>query len=268
MGQAAGLAFDNTMRQAEGLAAPAQAEPWDVECVRCGTITRGATPACACGGAVQPSLLPAVLHGKFAVERRIGAGGMGVVYRGRDLTLDRTVALKTLPDLHAGAVHRMRDEARAMASVMHPHLALIFGAELWHHTPVLVIELLDGGTLMDRLRRDGPVPIEESIALARSLAEGLDALHGAGLLHGDIKPSNIGFTRSGVPKLLDFGLARLIGGSPSPVPGSLSDGSVSTLAGTLIYLPPEAAEALIAALNRDPRMRPSSAGALVATLAG
>jgi serine/threonine protein kinase len=125
---------------------------------------------------------------------------------------------------------------------MHPNLGLIFGAELWHRTPVLVIELLEGGTLAERLTR-GPLPVDEAVSLTLSLCGAVDALHSAGLLHGDIKPSNIGFTANGTPKLLDFGLARLL--STTTIPSAeLADAAVSqsTIGGTPLYLPPEAFE--------------------------
>ncbi|MEX1128091.1 MAG: serine/threonine-protein kinase [Vicinamibacterales bacterium] len=242
LGQAAGLALENALHERSAAAGPAE-ETWDTECVRCGALGPYSKPACACGSAVQPSLLPGVLHGKFAVERRIGAGGMGVVYRARDLALGRRVALKTLPAVQPGSVGRMYDEARAMAALIHPHLALIFGAELWQRTPVLVMELLEGGTLADRLAR-GPLPLQDSIPLAQTLAGALAALHEAGLLHGDVKPSNIGFTGTGVPKLLDFGLSRLVDvaapGSGVDDPGA--DARRSATGGTPLYLPPEAFE--------------------------
>jgi serine/threonine protein kinase len=104
----------------------------------------------------------------------------------------------------------MRREARAMAAVTHPSLALIFGAETWHGTPMLVLELLEGGSLAERLARS-PLPIPAALELGIALAGAVAELHRAGILHRDIKPSNIGFTRDGAPKLLDFGLARVLG---------------------------------------------------------
>jgi hypothetical protein len=240
LGEAAGLALEGTL--GEGGDSPAESvEQWAIECVRCGAVSPGGAAACACGAGVQPALLPATLQGKFTVERRVGAGGMGVVYRGRDLTLGRAIALKTLPGLKAGAAERLHEEARAMAALIHPNLALIFGAETWRRTPVLVMEFLDGGTLADRLRR-GRLPIDEAVALARTLAGALAALHGAALVHGDVKPSNIGFTAGGVPKLLDFGLARLREreAPDDRLAFAADDRSLSAVGGTPLYLPPEA----------------------------
>ena len=234
MGSAAALALDHAFGAQPGDAASESPEWTASECVACGALRRDAHAFCPCGGAWGPALLPPLLNGKFAVDSRIGRGGMGVVYRGQDLTLQRPVALKTLPHLDAGAAAGLRDEARAMGTLIHPHLALIFGVEVWQRTPVLVIEFLSGGTLADRLRQVERMPVSDAIALGRSLADALAALHGAGLLHGDIKPSNIGFTAHGTPKLLDFGLSALTG------PGL--DGDAEVLAGTPMYLPPEAFE--------------------------
>jgi serine/threonine protein kinase len=96
-----------------------------------------------------------------------------------------------------------------MAAVNDPHLATIFAFELWHNTPLLVVEYFEGGTLAGRLRR-GPIVLDEAVRIAHSLASGLVRLHDAGILHRDVKPSNIAFTSAGTPKLLDFGVARLV----------------------------------------------------------
>ena len=93
---------------------------------------------------------------------------------------------------------------------MHPNLALIFAAESWHGMPMLVVEFLEGGSLADRLRGGRRLPLTEVLALGVSLSDGLEHLHAAGILHRDIKPSNIGYTAAGQPKLLDFGLARIL----------------------------------------------------------
>lgn len=182
--------------------------------------------------------LPARLADKFVLERRLGAGGMGIVYLARDISLDRDVALKTLPHLAAGAVARLRDEARAMATLNHQSLAVIYGLEEWRRTPVLVVEYLPNGTLAQRLTR-GPFTPAEMIPLGIALARALIYMHARGVLHRDLKPSNIGFTAAGTPKLLDFGLAVLT------EPAFGEDTADTTLshpvrAGTSAYLPPEA----------------------------
>lgn len=124
---------------ADGVAAESRNDA-AFECVRCGLLTDSSTLACRCGSETVVASLPRHLAGKFAVVRRIGSGGMGVVYLARDTTLDRDVALKTLPDLRDGTVARLRDEARAMALLNHGSLATIYGLELWRRTPVLVVE--------------------------------------------------------------------------------------------------------------------------------
>ena len=174
-----------------------------------------------CGGEVAPSQLPALLAGKFRLERELGRGGMGVVYLAFDTTLERPVAIKTLPRVSLAESVRLRREARAMAGFAHPHLALVFGLETWRGSPALVMEYLDGGTLADRLRRSRMPPGEVS-RMAYDLAGAIAHIHDDGLLHRDIKPSNIAFTRDGQPKLLDFGLAQIfVGGAPGRVPRAI-----------------------------------------------
>jgi hypothetical protein len=215
------------------------------ECPGCGVVAARGASRCDCGSVRQPSLLPLSVNGKFEVRRRIGAGAMGVVYEARDAVLDRTVALKALPGVSVEAARRMRQEARAMAAVVHPHLALILGAETCLGMPVLVLEYLAGGTLDRRLQPRWPPA--RVVELGRALAGALHELHRHGLVHRDVKPSNIGFTGDGAPKLLDFGLARLREEAVSAdAPGALAsraEGSTSWgtdgLAGTPLYLPPE-----------------------------
>lgn len=183
---------------------------------------------CVCGGAWERAALPHVIAGRFRLELFIGAGGMGVVYKALDLLLRRSVAVKTLPRLSVEASTRLLEEARAMASLQHPHMAILYGAELWRGTPVLLVEYFEGKTLSDRLH-DGPLPIETAFQIGTTLADALDYLHKTGRSHGDIKPSNIAFTNGGVVKLLDFGLSR-----------SLRDhAAFEPLGGTLAYLSPD-----------------------------
>jgi hypothetical protein len=222
-------------------------------CSRCGAILTPAHESCACGGPTRPTALPSVVNGKFRMEQLIGAGGMGVVYLAVDLALDRRVAIKTLPALTPERARRLQREARTMACVLHPNLASIFSFEAWRDTPFVVVEYLEGGTLADRLKQ-GPLTIAAVVNLGIVLADVLDRLHGSGILHRDVKPSNIGYTREGEPKLLDFGLAGLFdpegdvvatltlaGDDPPPM---TFDSAALTLTlkvvGTPLYLPPEA----------------------------
>ncbi len=224
------------------------------ECLTCGTLLAPGTGLCHCGGAVTHAPVPLVLRRAFRLEQRIGAGGMGVVYRASDLSLTRPVAIKTLPRVSATRAERLRDEARTMARLAHPHLATIHSVESWRGTPLLVVELLAGGTLADRLK-SGPLPLAAVADLGLELADVLEHVHATDMVHCDIKPSNIGFTARGTLKLLDFGLTQWFTearASPPPDPdtrdaitslasGSAAAGDVSGhFAGTPIYMSPEA----------------------------
>jgi hypothetical protein len=180
------------------------------ECANCGALHPSYTVFCgSCSRRLEPSRVPYVLPGKFRFERRIGEGGMGVVYQGSDLSLGRPVAIKTLRQVSPEDAMRLRREARTAAAVSHPHLAAVFGMETWQGTPMLVMELLEGGTLAQRIFREG-MSERETVDLGIAMAGALGQLHTADILHRDIKPSNIGYTRDGVPKLTDFGIARAI----------------------------------------------------------
>ena len=238
-------------------------------CALCHVFGEADAVSCRrCGGPMIRAAVPRVLAGKFRLLERVGEGGMGVVYRGVDLTLDRAVAIKALPQLRPDQAARLRREARAMAVIAHPNLALIYGAESWHGLPILVVEFLSGGTLAARLR-SGPLSVSESLSIGVALADVMGALHRVGILHRDIKPSNIGFAADGTPKLLDFGLARLLSRASGPerqtmekqvgritlpsgelnVPSLRMTASVEgQVVGTPLYLSPEA----IAGAEPDP----------------
>lgn len=219
------------------------------ECRRCGHVALRAEGLCACRRPLAPAAIPYEFAGKFRLDRVLGEGGMGVVYRATDLALGRQVALKTLPRLGSEALQRLRREARSMAGFLHPNLALIFGAETWRGVPILVVEYLAGGSLASRLGE--PMAPRAVLRLGMDLAGALEAMHDKGLLHRDVKPSNIGFTGGGVPKLLDFGLARLHEEAHFEVP--VLDPGLSAIAdeklrltltgqvvGTPLYMAPEA----------------------------
>lgn len=237
---AAGLALQRSgAHPADGRRPSVQRDHPAAECETCLAVVAPDASLCACGGRLRAAALPKSLAGKFEVTHRLGAGGMGVVYRARDLALARDVALKTLPRLTRAAADRLRQEAQAMARAAHPSLATVHGIETWRGAPVLVMELLEGGTLADRTRR-GPLPRDEAILVAFRTVRSLGHLHARGLLHRDVKPANIGFTASGQLKLLDFGLAAVLNQSMViPGPGA-PDAAASGFAGTPLYLPPEA----------------------------
>jgi hypothetical protein len=204
-----------------------------LQCLRCGGVQGWAKDAvlCPCGGAWEPAALPKRVLQRFDLTEWLGAGGMGVVYRALDLTLGRDVALKTLPQLSSGAADRLITEARAMASLSHDDVAVLYEVARWRGTPLLVMEYLAGGTLTARLR-GRRIPDAEFVALVRLLALTLGRVHARGLYHGDVKPSNIGFAADGTPKLLDFGLARALTGETAAA-------GAAPLGGTWAYLAPE-----------------------------
>ncbi|MCA1586843.1 MAG: serine/threonine protein kinase, partial [Acidobacteria bacterium] len=213
------------------------------ECPRCGVIAASQPLNCGCGAEAILASLPHHLGDAFLVDRRIGGGGMGVVYLARDLRLNREVALKTLPSVGADAIARLREEARAMAALNHESLATIYGLEVWRQTPVLVVEYFPEGTLARRIEQ-GPCSTAMTVELGLRLARALTYMHAEGRLHRDLTPSNIAFTATRTAKLLDFGLATLMG------PEAASGGRTTTggqrpraqLTGTFGYLPPEAFE--------------------------
>jgi hypothetical protein len=218
------------------------------ECAVCGRVQSGSLARCTeCGGDLTPAQIPRLMFGKFQFERRVGRGAMGVVYEVTDLSLDRTVAIKTLPGTSPEHSQRLRLEAKAMAAVTHRNLATIHGAESWRGRPMLICEYMTHGTLASRLLQ-GVVPIPEVLSLGIALADALHVIHTAGLLHRDIKPSNIGFVQDWVPKLLDFGLVHMLTRGPLPeTPTDQSTGDLLSslsvthdLVGTPLYLSPEA----------------------------
>jgi len=224
------------------------------ECQTCSKLNGPDALTCVCGGPVTPCAAPHTLRGIYRLDRKIGSGGMGVVYLARDLNLDRPVAIKTLPVVSPGHSARLRTEARAMAAVQHPNLAVIHGIETWQGTPFLVQEFLAGGTLADRLGAR-PMATLEALRLGVTIAQALEHLHTAGIVHCDVKPSNIGFTERDVPKLLDFGLAKLpkvSDGVPDTETRTRDDGAVKfgdtvVYGGTPAYMSPEALDAVAAA---------------------
>jgi hypothetical protein len=247
IGASVSLALDNVRLRSTP---DPTSEPAAQECRRCSRLNPSDAPSCSCGGPVVPAAAPQMLRGVFRIDKRIGAGGMGVVYYARDLSLGRAVAIKTLPRVTPKSAAQLRREARAMAAVTHPNLAMIFGIETWRGVPFLVEEFLAGGTLSARLA-SGPMPVAEALELGATLAGALDYLHETGLIHRDIKPSNIGFTAARVTKLLDFGLARLseqVDNDPSAVTTTLTAPSESVtqwsaeggFVGTPLYMSPEA----------------------------
>jgi serine/threonine protein kinase len=159
--------------------------------------------------------------GPYELAAEIGAGGMGVVYRARDTRLNRDVALKILPEAFAADADRLarfQREARVLASLNHPNIAAIHGLEESDDTTALVLELVEGPTLAERLAR-GAIPVEEALTIGRQIVAALEAAHEAGITHRDVKPGNIKLRSDGTVKALDFGLAK-VGPRPGAPPES------------------------------------------------
>ena len=196
-------------------------------------------------GFLEPAVLMLLESGRrlgpYEVRDHLGGGGMGDVYRARDLRLERDVAVKVIRGRHLGDEARVRfqREARAIAALSHPNVLAVHDVGEAAGLPYLVTELLDGETLRARLRRGVP-PVEHAVSWARQIALGLAAAHDAGIVHRDLKPENVILTRDGRVKILDFGLARPLPGSPRA-----REGDPRTLpgfvVGTASYLAPEQA---------------------------
>src|SRR5205823_12649748 len=195
------------------------------------------------------SLSPGTRLGPYEVVSLIGAGGMGEVYRARDTRLDRTVALKVL-SAHVAATSTARErferEARAISALNHPNICTLFDVGSANGTEYLVMELIDGEALDDRLGK-GPLPVEAVLRIGAAVADALARAHRSGIIHRDLKPGNIMLTKSG-PKLLDFGLARKAAEEAEKVAHDAetrvekaltADG---TILGTLPYMAPEQLE--------------------------
>src|SRR5712691_1335908 len=149
--------------------------------------------------------------GTFEIVGPLGSGGMGEVYRAKDSKLKREVAIKLLPDelsRDAERVARFQREAEVLASLNHPHIAAIYDLARFGESRFLVLELVEGETLADRIAR-GPIPINEALPIAKQIAEALEAAHEKGIIHRDLKPANIKVRSDGTVKVLDFGLAKL-----------------------------------------------------------
>ena len=186
--------------------------------------------------------------GPYEITGELGVGGMGIVLRARDTQLNREVALKILPDAFADdpdRLARFKREAQILASLNHPNIAAIYGIEESEGTRALVLELVEGPTLADRIAY-GAMPIEDALPIARQIAEALEAAHEAGVIHRDLKPANIKVKDDGTVKVLDFGLAKALDpnpeGDPSQSPTLTAAATqMGVILGTAAYMSPEQA---------------------------
>jgi serine/threonine-protein kinase len=193
--------------------------------------------------------------GSYELLSPLGKGGMGEVYRAKDLKLGREVAIKVLSDQFASDLDRLarfQREAQVLASLNHPNIAAIYGLEETEGTKALVLEFVPGETLAERIAR-GPISLDEALPIAKQIAEGLEAAHEQGISHRDLKPANIKITSDGVVKVLDFGLAKLTAptGAAGSVPGLSMSPTITSpaivtgvgmLLGTAAYMSPEQAK--------------------------
>jgi serine/threonine protein kinase/Tol biopolymer transport system component len=188
--------------------------------------------------------------GPYEIVSSLGAGGMGEVYRARDAKLNRDVAIKVLPELFSTDPERLarfRREAQVLASLNHPNIGHIYGLEDQSGVHALVLELVEGPTLADRIAQ-GPIPLNEAIPIAKQIADALECAHELGIIHRDLKPANIKLRPDGTVKVLDFGLAKALDPVTASSPDSMNSPTLTARAtqfgvivGTAAYMAPEQA---------------------------
>ena len=189
--------------------------------------------------------------GPYEITAQIGVGGMGEVYRATDKNLKRQVAIKVLPEAVAADAERLvrfQREAEVLASLNHPNIAIIHGLEKSDGVTGLVMELVEGPTLADRIA-EGPIPIDEALPIAKQIAEALEGAHEQGIIHRDLKPANIKVRSDGTVKVLDFGLAKAMepigtlspSVSQSPTITTPAKTQTGIILGTAAYMSPEQA---------------------------
>jgi tRNA A-37 threonylcarbamoyl transferase component Bud32 len=201
------------------------------------------TPA-ARGRERDVPLQPGQVLGRYEILSLLGAGGMGRVYRALDTSLGREVAIKALAHAFrhdAASLRRFEREARLLATITHPNVATIHGFEMLDGSPYLVLELVEGRTLQDRLEEKGALPLEEATAIAVEVAEALQEAHRNGVVHRDLKPSNVMLAAAGRVKVLDFGIAKAVRppGEEASEHGSQETTASGTVLGTAPYMSPE-----------------------------
>src|ERR1700676_3666951 len=195
-------------------------------------------------------ILPGRHLGPYEILSAIGAGGMGEVYQAHDTKLGRDVAVKVLPEAFAhdaDRLSRFQREAKLLAALNHSNIATIHGLEQSDGTSYLVMELVAGETLVERVKREGAIAVEEALAICKQIAEALEAAHEKGIIHRDLKPANVKVTPEGKVNVLDFGLAKAFAGdvadsNPSQSPTLSAAATMQgVLLGTAAYMSPEQA---------------------------
>jgi serine/threonine-protein kinase len=197
------------------------------------------------------TLAPGIKLGPYEIRSPLGAGGMGEVYRALDTRLGRDVALKILPEAFAADTERMarfEREAKILASLNHPNIASIYELEESNHRRALVMELVEGPSLAERIAL-GPVPVDEALSIAKQVCEGLEYAHDRGVVHRDLKPANVKVTPEGQVKILDFGLAKALDSADATASDPSSSPTLTRMAthagiilGTAAYMSPEQAK--------------------------
>src|SRR3984893_11381722 len=210
---------------------------------------------CAQLGEAQYNFTPMALSsgsqlGPYQILSPLGAGGMGEVYRASDSRLRREVAIKVIPEGTASSPHRLARfarEAQFLAALNHPNIASIYGFEESSSMHALIMELVEGPTLADRIK-PGPIPLEDVLPIARQITEALEYAHDRGIVHRDLKPANIKVTPEGKVKVLDFGLAKALSsdsslGDPASSPTLTMRATMAgVIMGTAAYMSPEQAK--------------------------
>ena len=207
------------------------------------------------------ALTPGKRLGVYEITAPLGEGGMGQVWRATDTTLGRHVAIKILPDAFASDPERLarfEREAKTLASLNHPHIAAIYAVEKSSGTLALVMELVEGEDLSQRIAR-GAIPIDEALPIARQIAEALEAAHEQGIIHRDLKPANIKVRADGTVKVLDFGLAKAFDPAAASSPEAMNSPTITSPAmtqagmilGTVAYMSPEQARGKVVDKRAD-----------------
>jgi len=205
-------------------------------------------------------LQPGTRLGPYEITAAIGAGGMGEVYQARDTALNRNVAIKVLPEALAGDADRLarfQREAEALAALNHSNIAQVYGLEKSGDTPAIVMELVEGPTLADRIAA-GAIPLDDALPIARQIAEALEAAHERGIIHRDLKPANVKVRDDGTVKVLDFGLAKAMDPPGEPSGNTANSPTLTARAtqmgvilGTAAYMAPEQARGKVVDRRAD-----------------